>query len=275
MVGAVTMSTNQGNGKMKLTLKSYVQNPEQVIWTSAKTCYSGKSPNTIWDEFIDANPQYDQFGNIDGAKFNELKETLFPPLFKHLFDSGHLSTMEHVHFVFALEGISRQTSHQIVRHRHFSFSQQSMRYVRMKDAEFDLVYNPMLNMDGKEILYSDLVMDIYNKAIEQGHHQEDARRGLPIGIKTNMVFSANLRALIDFCKVRRCVLAQKELHEVANELKRIIYKVNPLFGKALMIKCQKTGFCDEERNKDGKLCGIRPHFSTLDLKIMNVVRDDE
>jgi len=171
-----------------------------------------------------------------------------------------------------------------------------MRYVKLENAEFDIPdqYGGILDLmtEGHEYDVENFFRDIYhygvNGAITNTHLDkefqvkfsdpmppEDARRILPIGTKTNIVFSANLRALIDFCSVRRCVMAQTEIHKLANAIRREIYKIDPLLGRVLMIKCEKSGACDEERNKDNKVCGIRPHIDSLNLKTLNILREDK
>ena len=105
---------------MRVKLIAKTPNMLDVVYTGARTCYNAGSPIDMWDN-VDSI--------ADGKKEN---------LIKKVFKSGHLSTSEHTYFTFAIEGISRACSHQLVRHRHCSFSQQSQRYVEIKENQDEL-----------------------------------------------------------------------------------------------------------------------------------------
>ena len=114
---------------MKVKLIQVTQNPIDVMWTAARTCYSEKSPIEMWDNRWDGMTEcYTKTAEEFTAKhWNLVKKVL---------DSGHQSIAEHVYFTFAVEGISRACSHQLVRHRAgIVFSQQSQRYVETKEDE--------------------------------------------------------------------------------------------------------------------------------------------
>lgn len=96
---------------MKVTLLSYTPDPEITVALAARTCYSSKLPLAISKERAEH-------------------------LIRELIERGHESVLEHASFTFAIEGISRVTSHQLVRHRLASYSQQSQRYVSVKEADF-------------------------------------------------------------------------------------------------------------------------------------------
>ena len=100
---------------MKVKLLTKTQNMLDIVYTGARTCYNAGGPIGLWFDVC----------NIATDK----KKNLIDKVFK----SGHLSTSEHAYFTFAIEGISRACSHQLVRHRHCSFSQQSQRYVEIKE----------------------------------------------------------------------------------------------------------------------------------------------
>ena len=77
----------------------------------------------------------------------ELKEEMTDDevrrLVRGLVRSGHMSALEHASFTFAVDGISRACSHQLVRHRVASYSQQSQRYVRFS-SDGDFVMPPSI-----------------------------------------------------------------------------------------------------------------------------------
>lgn len=237
---------------MNVEILAYPIEWQRIIWTAARTCYSEVFPTRIWQDF----PSQEEFNKM----------------FDHLYKSGHWSVFEHINFTVAVEQVTRQTTHQLVRHRHFSFSQQSMRYVQFGDnVEIDLPEGEWYWDIGIQAKY--LSLDAYQQGIEKYDlPAEDVRRILPIGTKTNIVFTANLRALMDFSSVRRCVLAQKEINALADELRRKIHKIDSRLGNTLMIKCQRSGVCDEERNVDNKVCNIRPHIDQTNLQRLEVIR---
>ena len=91
---------------MRVKLISATQNPIDIMWTAARTCYSEKSPIEMWEEI-----------NKDNMKFNVLEMEKHWNLVKKVLDSGHQSIAEHVYFTFAIEGVDRALTHQLVRHR--------------------------------------------------------------------------------------------------------------------------------------------------------------
>ena len=228
---------------MKVSLLTYTEDPLHIIWTAARTCYSNKLPTELWDEDV----------SMDS----------FMKLLRHLYESGHHSVFEHVNFTFAVEDVTRQTTHQLVRHRHGSYSQQSMRYVNMEQATFSVP-------EGAECSVLDSIEEYQRLMTEEGVPAEDARRVIPIGIHTNIVVTYNLRALIDMSKERRCLYAQKEIRDVVNAMKKELAFMFPPFGKMMAIKCQRLGYCPEERNSDGSFCSIRPPKNTIQLKILEI-----
>ena len=118
---------------MRVKLIQVTQNPIDVMWTAARTCYSAKSPVEMWETRYPEN--IDLLDGYDNGEKEEIVNKHWN-LVKKVLDSGHQSIAEHVYFTFAIEGISRACSHQIVRHRIASYSQQSQRYVNL-DKTFD------------------------------------------------------------------------------------------------------------------------------------------
>ena len=107
---------------MKVKLIQVTQNPIDVMWTAARTCYSAKSPIDMWEEIYYPSEEWQK---LNDEKYNQQTEKHWN-LVKKVLDSGHQSIAEHVYFTFAIEGISRACSHQLVRHRAgIVFSQQS------------------------------------------------------------------------------------------------------------------------------------------------------
>ena len=100
---------------MKVKLIAHTPNPEEVVAQAAKLCYSHVG--------------------VDGI-MEKLTPEKIEKFVDHLATIGHESPLEHVNFTFAIEGISRVTTHQLVRHRLASYSQQSQRYVKLEQFEY-------------------------------------------------------------------------------------------------------------------------------------------
>ena len=137
------------------------------------------------------------------------------PLVQRVIGYGHESILEHASFSFAIEGISRACSHQLVRYRHSSISQQSQRYVKQKSPEF--IIPPSLKQFGYH-LYGDDVTNLYNELIAAGIPAEDARFVLPNAAATKLVITMNARELRLFFAQRLCEKAQWEIRELATEI---------------------------------------------------------
>ena len=189
----------------------------------------------------------------------KLMEKLTPEavdrLLTQLLASGHLSPFEHASFTFAIEGISRVTSHQLVRHRMASYTQQSQRYVSLKKADYitpaTISARPEL-----EAKYHDMVRDchrLYHEMLDAGIPVEDARYVLPGAMETRLVMTMNARELIHVCSLRLCLRAQWEIVALFERVKAEVERVAPRLGAELKPKCYRLGYCDEAES-----CGIFP-----------------
>ena len=142
---------------------------------------------------------------------------------------GHLSPVEHAVATFDISDISRSCSHQIVRHRLASYSQESLRYV---DMSREGVVVPE-SVAEKEAFYDALTVakDAYNKLLSLGVKKEDARFILPIATKTSMVVTMNFRSWLHFIEMRSSKHAQWEIRAVANEIHETLSIIAPsVFG---------------------------------------------
>jgi thymidylate synthase (FAD) len=217
-----------------------------IIYTACRTCYSELEPETIFERALDG--QYDQ------QKMQKL--------IAGVIESGHGSTIEHVVFTFAISGVSRTLSHQLVRHRAgVAFDQQSQRYVKFKGAATML---PTTIEEGNTELrqrYEDQVggaLELYGELVEAGVPGEDARFVFPNATRTNLVMTTNLRALIHMSGLRLCTMAQWEIRRLFQLVRHEIFQVSPFLGSFLAPKCVPLGYCDEMGNRD-QHCPIRPH----------------
>ena len=144
-------------------------------------------------------------------------------------EEGHESIIEHAVATFEIRGISRACSHQLVRHRLASYSQESQRYVDMNHPEFVLPPSIAQNPEAMRVWEETLkaVQTGYRKLRELGIHKEDARFLLPNATATRIVMSANFREWRHFLKVRLNPKAQWEIRELARRILIILYRVAP------------------------------------------------
>ena len=169
------------------------------------------------------------------------------------------SALEHVTFTFYIEGCSRVCSHQLVRHRLASYTQESQRYTRLcegirLDDWMDTNYEERLKDYRKEILETvrkqfivpetwkkvvtakyvtepeELLIwfcELYNDLIKAGVPEEDARFILPMAVKTSLLMTVNLRELLHIAKLRLDEKAQWEIRQVVVEMIREVTQVIP------------------------------------------------
>lgn len=203
---------------------------QAVALSAVRTCYSANKPSEIV-----AKEGAKYFGNkaTDGGKGTEADR-----LMRHIIVSKHTSTLEHITFTFAIEGVSRALLAQLTRHRvGFSFSVQSQRYVRFgsddKSGGFDYAIPESVKTKGEDYVshFKDIMrefQDSYDSLRRMGIPAEDARAVLPNAATTNLVMTVNLRSLLDFySKRRKGNGAQAEIAELAEHLRKEVVKVEP------------------------------------------------
>ena len=157
-------------------------------------------------------------------------------LVRHLYKNGHHSVFEHVYFTFKITGISRACSHQLVRHRHCSFTQRSQRYC--SEDGFGIVIPESVQKIDEKHGFESLMWTIeahYNELSAQGVPNEDARYVLPNSCATELYLSCNLRELIHIANERLCTRAQWEIREL---VKKMVDLVDPSLQFMLVPKCQ-------------------------------------
>ena len=223
---------------MRVTLLTCTADPVGVVATAAHTCVSSDSAAEFYNRI-----------------FDEEQDTV-PRFFSKALAMGHTSILEHASFTFALEGVSRSLSHQLVRFRIASFSQQSQRYVRMGQT-LDVV-TPSSFEAHPDVLerFGDLMLDIaefYKLATSAGIPAEDARFALPNATETALVMTMNARELIHACGLRCCTHAQWEIRDMFNRIKNILIALCPeLFGGRLGAPCEVGKPCPEGPRSCGR-----------------------
>ena len=214
-----------------------------MIVAAIRQCYSPLSGKDLWDKVTD-----DQKAR----------------LIRQIISSGHTSTIEHATFSFAIEGVSRALTHQLVRHRLASYSQKSQRYV--SEGGFEYILPPKIAAipEAKKLYLAELqkIQEDYNKLIELGIPAEDARMLLPNACETKIVVTMNARALFNFFEERLCNRAQWEIRIMAGMMLKELRKVAPLIFKYAGSTCTTEKICWQ-----GKLhCGKPDKDKTIELR---------
>ena len=166
----------------------------------------------------------------------------------HILESGHHSILEHVSLTFGVEGISRNCTHQIVRHRNMSFAQQSFHYTIADSLDIpDIVCN---NIDTIQLLQHaktllSEVHSVYKNLISLGMKRDDARHILPGGQLTRIYITANIRQWIYFINERTCNRNCDEIKEVATLIQNKLIVLMPFLEKYLGPDCKVKGICQE------------------------------
>ena len=176
-------------------------------------------------------------------------ERLSQKLLEELWRSGHYSPFEHASFTFGVDGLSRVASHQLVRHRMASYSQQSQRYVKMDEAEVVKPPTIAASREANDLFERQIraAHDSYRTLIEMGIPAEDARFVLPHGWETRIVVTMNARELHHFYDLRLCRRAQWEIRKLARLMLIESRKVAPAIFKLTGPSCVRTGICRESR----------------------------
>lgn len=210
---------------MHVELLNYTPRPEVQVARAARLCYYG-------------------------SDIDQLKETMTPvksaELVRKLVKMGHLSTVEHVTFTFGIEGVSRALSHQLVRHRIASYSQQSQRYV--DGAHFGYVVPPSVQENEEALHTFETQMASATAAYavlrDCGIPAEDARFVLPNATDTKIICTFNVRSLYNFFEHRCCNRAQWEIRELAWKMLQLCREVAPVLFENAGPGCLR-GACPE------------------------------
>jgi len=166
----------------------------------------------------------------------------------NMLDHGHLSVIEHASASFSIRGVSRSCTHELVRHRHFSFSQVSQRYVSEEDsrmvepdciAEDPECHRIFLEAvtkarDAYRELYRRLAgkfESVESPTLRRKLARQAARSVLPNAVETALVMTGNFRAWRHFIRMRANEHADVEIRAVAVEICRQLQRLSPaVFG---------------------------------------------
>jgi thymidylate synthase (FAD) len=238
--------------RLKVILLAHTPNPEAVVAMAARLCYSPSDIESLKEKTV-------------ATEQNKFVEKLM--------DIGHMSPIEHASFTFAVEGISRACSHQLVRHRLASYSQQSQRYVS-EESGFDFVIPPSIKKDRElaryfgdfmnkaQEAYNHVVRRLNEKGLKGEEANQDARFILPNACETKIIITMNARELLHFFTQRCCNRAQWEIRAMAIEMLRIVSGSAPIIFKHAGPGCLK-GKCPEGDYTCGKMKEVREFFKEV------------
>ncbi|MCE5285295.1 MAG: FAD-dependent thymidylate synthase [Pelosinus sp.] len=221
---------------MQVKLISYTPNPDRAVATAMRLCYSPVGAEELMEQ---------------------MTESQVAKLVDKVVGMGHTSTIEHASFTFAVEGVSRVLTHQLVRHRIASYSQQSQRYVKEHDFEYILPPSIAARPEAKA-KFAALMENIrgtYDQLVEAGIPAEDARYVLANATETKIVVTMNARALLNFFSERCCFRAQWEIRQMASLMLKEVQKVSPQLFKNAGPTCVTQGVCREGAMSCGRVNG--------------------
>jgi len=213
-------------------LLNHTPDPERAIAAAARLCYAP----------------------VGAAELLEvMSEEAVRRVLKTIITSGHTSALEHASYTFAIDGVSRALTHQLVRHRLASYNQQSQRYVTYAE-EPSFVVPPSVAADPlAATVFAEAAhasFDAYRALLDAGVAAEDARYLLPNAMETKIVVTMNIRELLHFFELRCCKRAQWEIRELALAMLDLAEPTAPYIFLDAGASCRR-GAC-----REGKMtCG--------------------
>lgn len=219
---------------MNVVLLNHTPDPERAIATAARLCYAPVGAAELQETMTD--------------------EQMLGVL-KVILAGGHYSALEHATFTFAIEGVSRSLTHQLVRHRMASYNQQSQRYVTFGNHNEQFICpesiqnDPYLKNKWDNVIQT--IEEFYDHMVSEGIPKEDARYILPNATETKIVVTMNARELLEtFFTLRCCNRAQWEIRELAWEMLKLVKPLAPTIFE------QAGPTCVRDKCHEGKMtCG--------------------
>lgn len=211
---------------MHVELLYHTPDPERAIATAARLCYAP----------------------VGAAELMEtMPEDRVRSVLSTVIKSGHLSALEHASYTFAVDGVSRALTHQLVRHRIASFNQQSQRYVKFTDGVPVVKPGTVAANEEAGRIFDETVDAIeaaYARLLELGIPAEDARYLLPNAAESKIVITMNVRELLHFFSLRCCNRAQWEIREMAHRMLELARPTAPYIFMDAGAGCVR-GACPE------------------------------
>jgi thymidylate synthase (FAD) len=211
---------------MLVNLLYHTPDPERAVATAARLCYAPEGAAELMERMSD-------------ERATKVLSTIMK--------SGHFSALEHASYTFAVDGVSRALTHQLVRHRIASFNQQSQRYVTYS-GEPEIVLPAAIAEDPETLAAFNTAIDVayatYAQLVDAGIPAEDARYVLPNACISKIVITMNIRELLHFFEVRCCHRAQWEIQELADRMLGLVEPTAPYIFMDAGAACRR-GPCTE------------------------------
>lgn len=211
---------------MDVRLLNHTPDPERAIAAAARLCYAPVGAAELLEQ---------------------MSEEAVRRVLKTIITSGHTSALEHASYTFAIDGVSRALTHQLVRHRLASYNQQSQRYVKYDEAP-NFVVPPAVAADEEAAARFEAAtraaFEAYGVLLAAGIPAEDARYLLPNAMETKIVVTMNIRELLHFLELRCCKRAQWEIRELALSMLELAEPTAPYIFLDAGASCRR-GACRE------------------------------
>jgi len=218
---------------MDVRLLSHTPDPERAVAVAARLCYAPVGAAELME-------------HLDDAAVRKVLTVIMA--------SGHFSALEHAGYTFAIDGVSRAMTHQLVRHRLASYNQQSQRYVSFDEAPEFVVPPAVASDPGAAERFghaTQAAFDAYRDLIDAGVSAEDARYVLPNAVETKIVVTMNMRELLHFFELRCCNRAQWEIRELALNMLELVEPTAPFVFMDAGASCRR-GPCREKKMTCGE-----------------------
>jgi thymidylate synthase (FAD) len=218
---------------MQVSLLYHTPEPERAVATAARLCYAAVGAAEL-------------IATMTDAQVNKVLAVIVK--------SGHLSALEHASYTFAIDGVSRALTHQLVRHRIASFNQQSQRYVTLSGEPEVIVPNTIAEDAESRALFNtaiDTAYNAYSQLLEAGVPAEDARYVLPNACASKIVVTMNIRELLHFFELRCCRRAQWEIQELGQRMLELVEPTAPYIFLDAGASCRR-GPCTEGKMSCGE-----------------------
>jgi len=213
---------------MDVRLLYHTPEPERAVAAAARVCYAPVGAAELMERMTDEDIRH---------------------VLRIVLTSGHLSTLEHAAYTFAIDGVSRAMTHQLVRHRLASYNQQSQRYVKFQHEPDFVTPDSVATCEEFAGRYDDFVRDafaLYREMLDAGIPAEDARFVLPNAASSRIVVTMNVRELLHFFTLRCCKRAQWEIREVALAMLALAEPTAPYIFMDAGAACRRES-CPEGR----------------------------
>ncbi|MBR3181566.1 MAG: FAD-dependent thymidylate synthase [Eggerthellaceae bacterium] len=211
---------------MNVELLYYTKDPERAVATAARLCYAPVGASELME-------------SLDEERIHKVLSTIMA--------GGHFSTLEHASYTFAIDGVSRALTHQLVRHRLASFNQQSQRYVKFTNGLDTIKPDTIAQNEECNRLFDEMIektVEAYQAFVAAGIPAEDARYILPNAAETKIVVTMNIRELMHFFTLRCCNRAQWEIRDLAWKMLELVRPTAPFIFATAGPSCVR-GACPE------------------------------